>query len=326
MTEIPSLPNGIQRKLDLQWQNLIEASGFTGDHLTWHESKHRRRQAARPPFSLAPPPPGDRVTYYGKQGEPTPYSKWREQQEEAWEARQQDPAVIDSIGVPETIALSKKRFAQITKDYFAMWSREDTPRTDRYADWLQQIRRSVVSEVVKLWGSQSAWHSDWFERACRATLEDDLGALITQETARARTLEIQRLEGGGVIQVSDSTARGLHHILSSGPREPAFRRSRVRIHPAKSRDERGSERTRLTSDQTATRDKDAIAERAALRRAFVMPILKKLRWTRGRLATVAGVSKNSVYGFLDGTRHKITADNRGAIAEALKLEPGQLPD
>jgi DNA-binding Xre family transcriptional regulator len=57
-----------------------------------------------------------------------------------------------------------------------------------------------------------------------------------------------------------------------------------------------------------------------------MPILAKKRWTRSRLAAEAAVGKNSVNRYLDGTRASITAQNRKAIAEALDLQPDQLPD
>jgi uncharacterized protein YggE len=70
----------------------------------------------------------------------------------------------------------------------------------------------------------------------------------------------------------------------------------------------------------------AITDRAARRQAVVNPILQEKRWKRGRLATEAGVGKNSVYEYLDGTRAKITDENRKAIAGALGLEPDQLPD
>ena len=67
-------------------------------------------------------------------------------------------------------------------------------------------------------------------------------------------------------------------------------------------------------------------ERAARRMAVVMPILDTKRWKPGRLASEAGVGKNSVYEYLDGTRRKITGDNRKALAQALDLKPEQLPD
>jgi len=77
---------------------------------------------------------------------------------------------------------------------------------------------------------------------------------------------------------------------------------------------------------SADAKKRQVAERASKRQAVVNPILKRKRRTRGRLATDAGVSKNTVYQYLDGTRGKIEDENRQAIAEALDLEPDQLPD
>jgi hypothetical protein len=53
----------------------------------------------------------------------------------------------------------------------------------------------------------------------------------------------------------------------------------------------------------------AIAERAARRQAVVLPILERKNWKPGRLATEAGVAKNSVYGYLDGTRAHISDAN-----------------
>lgn len=64
---------------------------------------------------------------------------------------------------------------------------------------------------------------------------------------------------------------------------------------------------------------------AARRRAVVMPILKQKRWTRGKWATQAGVGKNSIYEYLDGTRNPGN-DNRQAMADALGLKLEELPE
>jgi hypothetical protein len=66
------------------------------------------------------------------------------------------------------------------------------------------------------------------------------------------------------------------------------------------------------------------AELAARRQGVVMPILKQKRWTRGRWATEAGVGKNCIYEYLDGTRNP-SSGNRTAMAEALGLTEDQLP-
>jgi hypothetical protein len=72
--------------------------------------------------------------------------------------------------------------------------------------------------------------------------------------------------------------------------------------------------------------KKAIADRAARRQAVVLPILEQKNWSPGRLATKAGVSKNSVYAFLDGTRSRISDANCMAIADALEIERHELPE
>ena len=66
------------------------------------------------------------------------------------------------------------------------------------------------------------------------------------------------------------------------------------------------------------------AERARIRQGVVMPILSKRRWKRGTWATEAGVGKNSVYQYLDGTRN-LTPENRRAMAEMIDLKPEDLP-
>ena len=67
------------------------------------------------------------------------------------------------------------------------------------------------------------------------------------------------------------------------------------------------------------------AERSRIRKAVVMPILAKQRWTRGKWATQAGVGKNSVYEYLDGKRN-LTPENRRAMAEVIDLKPEDLPE
>jgi hypothetical protein len=71
---------------------------------------------------------------------------------------------------------------------------------------------------------------------------------------------------------------------------------------------------------------DPVSDRAQRRQAFVNPILKAKPWKAGKLATVAGVSKNSVYQYLDGTRAKISDENRKAIADALGVNLVELPE
>jgi len=84
----------------------------------------------------------------------------------------------------------------------------------------------------------------------------------------------------------------------------------------------------LSSDQILRKlpPTKLIEQRAARRQAVVMPILRDKGWTPNRLVTEAGVAKNSIYDYLNGTRARITDKNRLAIADALGIPPEQLPD
>ena len=74
MAKLPKLPETMRRLHTLRWQKLIKEHGFNGEHIRWHESQDRRREAAKPAFSLKPPPPpvlgrsGGSVTYLGSHG------------------------------------------------------------------------------------------------------------------------------------------------------------------------------------------------------------------------------------------------------------------
>jgi hypothetical protein len=65
--------------------------------------------------------------------------------------------------------------------------------------------------------------------------------------------------------------------------------------------------------------------KAAERQQKVLPLLRAKSWTRSRWATEAGVGKNCVYLYLDGTR-TLTKENRRAMAEVLGLKPEDLPN
>jgi hypothetical protein len=75
------------------------------------------------------------------------------------------------------------------------------------------------------------------------------------------------------------------------------------------------------STQPETRE-----QRSARRTAVVKPILRSKGWKPSKLATQAGVAKDSVLKYLDGTRKSITPKNCAALAEELGLKPEELPE
>jgi hypothetical protein len=81
----------------------------------------------------------------------------------------------------------------------------------------------------------------------------------------------------------------------------------------------------LTASESGGSANHSQSELAATRQRVIMPILKRKRWTRGKWATQAGVGKNSIYEYLDGTRNPGN-DNRQAMADALSLKLEELPE
>ena len=70
----------------------------------------------------------------------------------------------------------------------------------------------------------------------------------------------------------------------------------------------------------------SIPERAARRRAVIMPILEIKGWTIGELVTRSGVGKATVYEYLNGKRAWISFQNGKDIAGELGIDIKMLPD
>jgi hypothetical protein len=148
MIGLPKLPEPVQRKLALQWCELIEKHAFTGEHLRWHQTERERRV--------------HRMT-----------ETWRRER-----FSPDYPEFVDHVALPETVELSKKRFSQFEEAYFPLWAAGEDPRSSQITKWLQEIRTLVEAEVSALWVGSSGWHSGWFERACRPKVHEALCALI----------------------------------------------------------------------------------------------------------------------------------------------------
>ena len=192
MAKLPNPPESLRRLHILRWRELLRARGFNGDHLKWHQSAERRHAAARPKFSLAPPPlgQGNKVTHYFD-GKEVPYDQWHKLQLEAWKRRENDPSIIDSIAISETTALAKARFEGIIEDYLALWA-EGNHNSDDFGQWLDEIASGITHEVCAVWSGE--WHAQWFDRACIKKVEETLGALKDEWRSKASKMEILHLE------------------------------------------------------------------------------------------------------------------------------------
>jgi hypothetical protein len=131
--------------------------------------------------------------YVGTKGEPLSFEEARERADKARVASQSSPAVIDRIGIAETIALARERFLGTDREYLSIWAKETEGNSEEFSQWLEQIRQTVRREVGDVWRT-SKWHAAWFERACEGELDDALGELVASESRRARSFEMQHLK------------------------------------------------------------------------------------------------------------------------------------
>ncbi|MGA3075669.1 MAG: hypothetical protein ABSG56_18445 [Bryobacteraceae bacterium] len=224
MSEFPTLPDRVQRLHALRWKALLKERGFTSEHLQWHASRDRRREAAKPLFSLKPPPPDvlpgpprRSMKYYGSKGELISYDQWKRGQMEAWAVRENDPKIIDNIAITETIALAQARFAGVVGDYLLVWAEANTD-CDEFEHWLEQLATVVAREVGDAW-RENEWHTQWFERACQQKVEVALAELVKEWAGRASKLEIQALENPQLSRRSLLDSQGDVAVASQRERE-----------------------------------------------------------------------------------------------------------
>lgn len=196
-----------------------------------------------------------------------------------------------------------------------------------------------VDEDAEHLASRSAYRPEWIDELTGRTegadvlLDFDFGRL--EQLARILKLAAKKLELEGYSISEDRLLPGEPTNASVGAVKPSSpdnppgggvdsRPQRKRGRPTNVPDEL-NEKAPGGGGWLGPNKEATIAARAASRQAVVFPILQRKRWKRGRLATEAGLGKNSVYQYLDGTRSKITAQNRKAMAEALDLSEEQLP-
>jgi len=208
MSDLPQLSKDTRRLHALQWTQLVQKYGFTGNHLKWHESPMHRRKAAEKlfrskstpidPIARRSPPPSRKMREWLKEIK-------REQQSRR--SNLNAPVVVDSIGVGEALALAQERFRYVVLAYMSLWAKETAGDSEVFAQWLDQLRASVEREVGELW-DKTDWHSAWFDRACQPMLDKALRKLSDDQNRRVRNLEKLHLENPHLSLASIVNAEG----------------------------------------------------------------------------------------------------------------------
>lgn len=141
---------------------------------------------------------------------------------------------IEQVGTAETIRLATQRFRDVAEEYLKVWMSTSELRTEVFADWLAQLRSSVLADVANV-AQKSERHAGCFERACRPKVDAALAAEMDQWIAKARELELRQLEGGWVeespawcVDLDARLARGREALERSRRIQEEIAGSRVR--------------------------------------------------------------------------------------------------
>jgi hypothetical protein len=109
------------------------------------------------------------VEYFNVSGERISYQEWYESEIAAWRARENDPAVIDSIGLIETKKLACEFYCLRAGKHFLVWSASGKPHHE-FDALLPLIKLKVISEMRELWAARG----DWFARVCISEVDRTL--------------------------------------------------------------------------------------------------------------------------------------------------------
>lgn len=330
MSDLPELSESTKRRLKIQWDTLRDKHRLTEEHVAKHD--HNRNQLLATTPSRRTP-------------------NWPRAKQAAC-----------NFGLDPSVRVAEVRFREIDHEYWTKWcSRGMT--YEIYASWLEIIKREVCAEVESIWKGRSNLTDCWFQTTCAPAIGKALARLVKLRIAQARDVEVQRLardpsaagsatgnpmsarvSGGGGDRIAaaqrgpKSAGLGPEQVV---PPDPAVAEAGTQVPmgvpsslPVPHAQGAISQEVGPTSRSFASGDsgnapvpaeQHGHVELAAARQAVVNPILKSKRWTRGRWVTKAGVSKNSVYEYLEGKRN-LSQENREAMAQALGLPPEQLPD
>ena len=171
------------------------------------------------------------------------------------------------------------------------------------------LAHAAITAVSRAWSVPQAQVDDWIDLLKQNGYSwNTMGQLAECSQSHLVDLQHNELAVGGVEQgarlqalageFGDLLGRVSHTQSAANPRRPG----------------------------SSVRAGDQVAERAERRQVMLTPILERKRWTLGRLATEAAVSKNSVYEYFDGKRAKISQENRQAMADALEIPVEDLPE
>lgn len=300
MADLPQLPERVRRKLALQWDELVEKHGFTGEHLNWPQTRRRKimSEAAQPPVDIH----SRTVRFIQARTGPT------------------GPvyAHMDTVGIDETKVLVVERYAQLADEYFSFWLTKPGRRSEVFTAWLVELRVVVGDEVAQLWKERG----DWFQRVCRAKLDAALMPIADESRRAAREIEIKDLGPENipfeqVMERARETIEAADNVLADAGRD------RVRCEQPP---HAVPESNRPVPEQPQIAPKALLESRpeesADTPKSLIDDFCTQKGWSLDQLAEKAGIDRRQVFKVRNGrtVRPYVLA----ALGGLLGVEPKQL--
>jgi len=150
-----------QRRLAVQWDDLLEKQKLTEEHITEYD---RKRNSL---FDIA----ARRAT-----------PGWQHAKKSAGE-----------LGVGPSVRVAVGRFRAIEWEYWLQWCSSSAPY-EKYRAWLERLKGDVLARLESIWRAHSDLSDRWFRGTCAPAIEKQLAAVLKERVAQARDIEIRRPE------------------------------------------------------------------------------------------------------------------------------------
>lgn len=171
MADLPELSEYTKRKLAVQWDTIRETQKLTDEDLSRYDRERQRLLsgiAAKPPVGTS-----GVLKHAAERAEPK--------------------LVARRIGFDPSVKAAEARFRQTDAEYWQHWCSSGATY-ERYAGWLDRLKRDTVAELALIWNGRSAATDRWFRDTCGPAIEEALAALVKQRVAQARDVESNRPE------------------------------------------------------------------------------------------------------------------------------------
>jgi hypothetical protein len=201
MADLPELPESTKRKLEVQYDALLDKYRLTGEHFHWHDEQR------------------DALSRGGKVG---PLGGWRGPHG----SYRVNERLIDREGIAPSVAIAKERFYHLAVAYWGLWS--PSAGYEIFTGWLQILKGQVLAEIASIWKGKSDAIDSWYDRTCASAVEKALLPKVKEFRGWAHNAELKQLQQATTTELLQRLERvaegksdpGVEHLFKASLEEP----------------------------------------------------------------------------------------------------------